>query len=287
MKSAPEFIASYWTLAGNVVPLGPPEQEASPHELVDRLRTAAELGYVGIGLMHSDLCKILRRHSYLDIRNLLADYGMKYLELEFLVGWMADGEEHASAERVFADMLNAADEIGVRHIKIGPDMEAKTWPLDKMIERFAGLCERAAEAGTSIALEIMPWSNVTELDTATAIVRGAGITSGGMLLDIWHIARGGVDYGKIEKVPLGLIRYVEINDADREVRGTLIEDTLDHRKFCGDGDLEVVAFLNALAAQGYDGPYGIEILSAEQRLRPYAEVATKAINLARREFAKL
>ena len=88
-------------------------------------------------------------------------------------------------------------------------------------------------------------------------------------------------------MPAGLIRYVEINDADREMCGTLIEDTLDHRKFCGDGDLDVVAFLRALAVQGYDGPYGIEILSAEQRLRPYAEVAAEAISTARREFVKL
>ncbi len=283
----PEFIASYWTLAGTVVPLGPPEQEASSHSLEQRLQVAAELGYAGIGLMHSDLCKVLREHEPKSVRRMLAQYGMKHLELEFLVGWMADGEEFDAAKQTFTDMLRAAEEIGVRHIKIGPDMSAKQWPLEKMIERFAGLCEQAEKVGTGVALEIMTWSNVTELATATSIVAGAARSNGGLLIDIWHIARGGIPYEEIVEVPTGLITHVELNDADKEINGTLIEDTLNNRKFCGDGDLDVVAFLRALDAQGYNGPYGIEILSATERRRPFSEVAKDAIDTSRREFDKL
>jgi len=50
MTTTPEFIASYWTLAGNVVPLGPPEQEASPHDFRERVEVAARLGYCGVGV---------------------------------------------------------------------------------------------------------------------------------------------------------------------------------------------------------------------------------------------
>ena len=283
----PEYIASYWTLAGNVVPLGPPDQEMSAHDFQERLAVAADLGYAGLGLMHSDLCNVLRKHDATSVRDMLELHAMKHLELEFLVGWMGDEEELDAAEKIFADMLRAANEIGVRHIKIGPDMNAKQWPLEKMIERFAGLCDRAAKAGSAIALEIMPWSNVTDLSTATSIVEGAARSNGGLLIDIWHIDRGGIDYQQLAKLPTGLITHVELNDADKEIRGTLIEDTLNNRKFCGDGELDVVAFLSALKAQGYDGPYGIEILSATERLRPFNDVAKDAIDTARREFDKL
>ncbi len=284
---APEFIASYWTLAGNVVPLGPPAQEASAHDLRERLKVAAKAEYSGIGLMHSDLMNIRRNYDYSEIRSMLDEHGMKYLEIEFLVGWIADGAELEASEVILGDMLEAAEHLNVRHLKVGPDMNATTWPIERMVERFAGLCDRAATAGTSIALELMPWSNVTDLETASAIVAGAGRSNGGLLLDIWHIARGGIPYSAITEIPRGLVHYVELNDADTEVRGTLLEDTLNHRKFCGDGELKVAEFLDALADQGYDGPFGIEILSEQQRARPFADVANDAIKTTKREFRNM
>jgi hypothetical protein len=64
------------------------------------------------------------------------------LELEFLVGWMADGDELAAAEAAFNELLTAAAELGACHIKVGPDMQAKAWPMAHMCERFAGLVLR-------------------------------------------------------------------------------------------------------------------------------------------------
>ena len=287
MTTTPEFIASYWTLAGNVVPLGPPEQEASPHDFRERVEVAARLGYCGVGLMRSDLLQIRHHYDWSAMRTILAEYGMKYLELEFLVGWIAEGEEYAQAEIVLDDMLAAAQALDVRHLKIGPDMNAKTWPMQRMIERFGGLCDKAATYGTDVVLELMPWSNVADLETAIAIVAGAARSNGGLLLDIWHLGRGGIAYSEIAAIPPGLVHYVEIDDADAEIRGTLLEDTLNHRRFCGQGVLEVPAFLRAVRDQGYDGPFGIEIVSEIERSRPFADVAADAIRTARNEFAKI
>jgi sugar phosphate isomerase/epimerase len=287
MTTTPEFIASYWTLAGNVVPLGPPEQEASPHDFRERVEVAARLGYSGVGLMRSDLLQIRRQYDWGAMRSILAESGMKYLELEFLVGWIAEGEEYAQAEIVFDDMLAAAQALDVRHLKIGPDMNAKAWPMQRMIERFGGLCDKAAACGTDVVLELMPWSNVADLDTAIAIVAGAARSNGGLLLDIWHLGRGGIAYSEIAAIPPGLVHYVELDDADAEIQGTLLEDTLNHRRFCGQGALDVPAFLRAVQDQGYEGPFGIEIVSEIERRRPFADVAANAIRTARNEFAKI
>lgn len=286
LNPSPEFIATYWTLAGNVVPLGPPEQEASPHDFAARVNTAAELGYAGLGLIHSDLVRVRSHLGYARMRELLEAHGLT-LELEFLVGWLEDGEPLAAAQRMFDDLLEAAGELGARHIKVGPDMDAKPWPLEHMCERFAGLCRQAARHGSGVVIEPMPWSNVAELDTARALVEGAGESNGGLLIDIWHMARGGIDYRSVASLPAGIIHHVELDDADREVRGTLIEDTLNHRRFCGEGDLDVPSFLGALHEQGYSGPYGIEIIAQDQRKRPFAHVARDAIETARRQFAQV
>ena len=277
MTTTPEFIASYWTLAGNVVPLGPPEQEASPHDFRERVEAAARLGYCGVGLMHSDLVQIRRQYDWRAMRDILAESGMKYLELEFLVGWIAEGEEYAQAETMLDDMLAAAQALDVRHLKVGPDMKAKTWPLQRMIERFGGLCDKAAAYGTDVVLEPMPWSNVADLETAVSIVAGAARSNGGLLLDIWHIGRGGIAYSDIATIPPGLVHYVELDDADTEIHGSLLEDTLNHRRFCGQGALDVSAFLQAVLDQGYDGPFGIEIISEIGRQRPFVDVAADAI----------
>ena len=282
----PEFVATYWTLAGNVVPLGPPEQEASPHDFPERVEVAASLGYRGVGLIHSDLQRARQRYGYRRMRDLLEEHGLS-LELEFLVGWHAEGPELEAAEQAFADLLQAAAELGARHIKVGPDMQAREWPLERMGLRFAGLCRRAAVHGVGVVLEPMPWSNVADLRTARALVEGAGEANGGLLIDIWHMARGGIAYPEIAALPAGIIHHVELDDADAHVRGTLLEDTLDHRRFCGEGALDVPAFLLALAAQGYRGQYGIEIISAEQRGRPFQDVARDAINSTREQFERV
>jgi len=285
--TTPEFIASYWTLAGNVVPLGPSEQEASPHDFRERVEVAARLGYSGVGLMRSDLLQIRRQYDWSAMRTILAESGMKYLELEFLVGWIAEGEEYAQANIVLDDMLAAAQALHVRHLKIGPDMHAKNWPMQRMIDRFGGLCDKAAVYGTGVVLEPVPWSSVADLETAVALVAGAGRSNGGLLLDIWHLGRGGIAYSDIATIPPGLIHHVELDDADAEIRGSLIEDTINHRRFCGQGILDVAAFLQAVLGQGYDGPFGIEIISEIERQHPFADVAADAIRTARNEFAKL
>tara|TARA_Y100001970_G_scaffold88793_2_gene112087 strand:+ start:1325 stop:2185 length:861 start_codon:yes stop_codon:yes gene_type:complete len=282
-----KYIASYWTLAGNVVPLGNPEQEASDVGFQDRLEVAAKAGYSGVGLISSDLIKIRKKFSLVEIRSLLKDYGLPYLELEFLTGWMADGRELSDSEKMFTDMLEVADVVGVRHIKVGPDMEGKDWPLERMVERFARLCERGKSVGTMLSLEMMPWSNLNNLESALSVVQGANYDNGGLLLDIWHVARADIPYGAISSIPNGMINHVEINDADREVKGSLLEDTLNHRRFCGDGSFDVPEFLKAVLSQGYKGPFGLEIISEAQRQRSFREVAYDAIKKAKEQVSKI
>jgi sugar phosphate isomerase/epimerase len=58
---------------------------------------------------------------------------------------------------------------------------------------------------------------------------------------------------------------VELDDADDQVIGTLLQDTIDRRRLCGEGDQDVTGFIRAVLATGFDGPWGVEILSNEYR----------------------
>ena len=280
----PELIASYWTLAGEVVPLGPPELEASRIDFKTRVAAAAQAGFCGIGLMLSDLQRIRTQYDYPTLRAILADHGMRHLEFEFLVGWIEGGEAGALAQKTLEELLDAAAQLGARHIKIGPDMQAKAWPEALMVERFSDVCAQAQRAGTAVALEIMPWSNLRTLAEGLAVVAGADAPNGGLLLDVWHLARAGEAYSEIAKIPARHIRYVEIDDADAQVVGTLLEDTLDRRRLCGEGALNVASFIKAVQSTGYTGPYGVEIISTQHRQRPLEEAARRAFDTAMAQF---
>ena len=99
-----------------------------------------------------------------------------------------------------------------------------------------------------------------------------------------HLARGGQDYADISRIPARYIQHIEIDDADPDVVGTLLEDNLDRRRLCGEGVLDVTAFLRAVQASGYSGPYGVEIISHEQRQRSLDVAAQLACSTSLAQF---
>lgn len=66
------------------------------------------------------------------------------------------------------------------------------------------------------------------------------------------------------------------NDAAKSPVGTLFEDTVFHRQFCGEGAFDIPAFIAAVTATGYSGPYGVEVLSDKVRRMPLDAVAETA-----------
>jgi hypothetical protein len=51
--SAPELLASYWTICGAAEPHT--EREYSPFALRERAASASRAGFTGLGIWHSDL----------------------------------------------------------------------------------------------------------------------------------------------------------------------------------------------------------------------------------------
>jgi sugar phosphate isomerase/epimerase len=154
------------------------------------------------------------------------------------------------------------------------------------VESFAELCRQAADAGTRVAVEPMPFGQVKDLALGRRLVDDAGQANGGLMLDLWHMARGGVDLAEIRDLPVRYIFAVELDDADEQVRGaTLSEDTLDFRRLCGEGDQDVAGFIAATRATGYAGPWGVEILSEDFRHLTLQEQARRSFQTTMGEFA--
>jgi hypothetical protein len=58
------------------------------------------------------------------------------------------------------------------------------------------LCDDGAAAGTKISLEMTPFSSTPDLESVMAIVKGAGHSNGGLMLDLWPPLDRQLDIGK-------------------------------------------------------------------------------------------
>lgn len=268
------LLASYFTLAGNVVPTS--GNTVSPFLFRDRVEAAAKAGFRGFGFFDTDLLVVAARHGVDFVRAILLDNGMDHIECELQsTPWHtgADGlSRHAETLERFFGIAGA---IGSFHVKVGGSMDLRL-SLDPMIEAFAGLCDCARRAGTRVSLEMVPFTNVPDLATTTAIIDGSGKANAGYMLDSWHLFRGTNSVDDIAALPGDRIFGVELDDAAPKIRGTLLEDTLHHRLFCGEGAFDLDAFICAVDQTGYRGPFGIELLSDRLRQMVLQDAADRA-----------
>ena len=286
-----ELIAAYFTLAGDVYPFGPTQISRFPFR--ERVEAAARAGWKGMGFIPDDVDATAAKIGHGEMERILAANNIKYVELEFLVDWHAEGERRKKSDELRERLLAIAEILGARNIKVGPALgqdvnhprtEELVPDIPRMQEAFAGLCRDAARRGTAIVLEIMPFGNVRTIEAGRAIVEGANQPNGGLLLDIWHMARGGIDYGEIANIPQRFVGSIELDDADEKVVGSLWEDTIHHRRLPGQGALDPQRFIRTVQKADYRGPWGVEILSASFRKLPLAEMAQKSFEACMKQF---
>lgn len=278
-----ELVAAYWTISGDVYPFA--ENEVSPFPFARRVEAAAAAGYKGVGLIHADLQATRQSIGLKEMRRILDANDMPHVELEFITAWFSQGAARAASDQVRAELFEAAEALGARDVKIAPEIGAEAIDLPHLTESFAEICRDAARYGTSIALEVMPFSNVRTLETARAIVEGAAQGNGGLLLDIWHIARGGIPYADVADIPSEYIVSVELDDADADVVGTLWEDTIFQRRLCGEGVLNPPAFIEPIQKAGFDSFYSVEVISKQHRVLPPEEAARRSFETTMAQFA--
>jgi sugar phosphate isomerase/epimerase len=270
-----ELLASCWTSAGDAAPLR--GDETSPIPLRTRIETAGRVGWEGFGLLHSDLHVALRTMGLADLRKIFDDSGIKHVELEFLPDWWTDDKRRGPSDELRTLLLEAAPILGVKAIKIGGELGDLPVEPHRFHEEFDLLATQAGEAGTRVAIEPMPMSNLASIPQGVEFVTEVGNPHGGLTIDVWHVHRSGMSYADLPAVlPLEYVFVVEIDDAAAEVTGTLWEDTIDHRLLPGEGSFDVPSFVTTMHDLGWRGYWGVEVISQDFRVLPIDEALTAA-----------
>lgn len=275
---APELVASCWTSAGDVAPLQSPE--TSPVPIAERLEAIASTGWSGFGLAHDDLAAARATLGFPALRSLIDDAGFRYVEVELLSDWWDESLAHQWRPKLDL-LLEAAETLDARFIKVGTTIGKPLDDLDFLVEPLRRLTAEAALRGTRVALEPMPFSMVGTVPAAADLMRKVDMPGCGLVVDYWHVFRAGTTLDELSSsLEPHQILGVELNDADTEIRGTLFEDTRDKRRLCGQGDQDLPGFIRTMKSIGFDGPWGVEILSDEHRALPVQDALRAAHDTA-------
>lgn len=276
------LLATCWTSAGDAA--SDRADLSSPLPLRERIEAASAAGFTGFGLLSADLPAAEEEYGLAGIRAMLDDNGIVDLELEGIPDWWDNGPRREESDRIRHALLTAAETLGARHIKVTPDGDDAPWDPDHWAAKLAELAAQADGVGARLGLEFFPWSNIKTLHDGLRLVEDAGHDAAGVVIDVWHIERAHTPVADLASVPLHRIIGVELNDADPEVVGTLFEDTVHRRRYCGEGSFDLPGIITALRAAGWTGPWGVEILSEEHRSLPVRDALDRAADSARRQL---
>ena len=280
-----ELMALYWTVSGPVeVHVG---REWSLFSWPDRCAEAAKAGFKGIGLWHSDVTHQLETTTLDEMATIFKDAGLKYLEVEFLAEFWVDKGEPARAEsdRLRKQLFETAAAFDAHHIKVG-NIPGTPCELDKLIEAFTELCQDAAKhTDAKVVYEFMPFDvNVNTLDTALELVQGAAEPNGALAIDTWHMAKLGIAPADLKRIPPEYLGWVELSDGQYENMPDPIDEVVNRRKLPGEGEFEIAGYVEACQQAGYNGPWGVEVLSEELRNLPIEDEFKRAYETTAAQF---
>jgi sugar phosphate isomerase/epimerase len=281
-----DVIGLYWTTSGPVeVHVG---REWSLYDLRDRCAHAARVGLAGIGIWHADLEHMLETRSLADIAEVIDEYGMRNLELEFLGDWFLDPDDEGrkAADQTRELLFSAAEVLPVHHIKAG-NLAGTPCELPRLIEAYGELCADAAQrTDAKVLYEFMPYDTVVNtLDIALEVMNAANASNGGLAIDSWHLGKLNIEPDELRRIPPRFISWVELSDGPYGIPDEWLDEVINRRKLPGDGDFPIRDYIRVLRELGYHGPWGVEVLSEELRSLPIDEMFDRAYEATSAQLA--
>lgn len=215
--------------------------DAPPPEIVS---IAAEIGCQAISLF------IQKPNDQIEVPALIADARLR----RETVRRMADTGVTLGAIECFI----LTPEVDVRRfrpaLEVGASLggqAATTVAFDpdegRLLDRYAQLCDLAAEFGLGANLEFMAFSPLNSLEKSEDFVARVARPNAGITVDSLHLVRTGGVPADLGRVAPGLIRYAQICDGPPVIAPELQQwEGLEQRQIPGEGAFPLAGFLAAL-----------------------------------------
>lgn len=261
----------------------------------ERVEVARTAGYDAIGISLDTFRRVTSSEMPARVmKSVLDDNGMRVAELEVVLGFAVDpGQSGAPSGGGFsytspqdlAEFLRMAELFGSTHIQVTGAFTKRLEP--DVVERFAALCDRAADSGLNVAIEFCAPTNIPDAGVATTILTEAGRPNGGVCVDIWHHTRGANDLTLLARIPSDKVFMIQLNDGAREpVDPDFFAETLRFRRVPGEGEFDTLGFLDTLRASLPTASVSVEVMSEELGGRAPQDAARATVEAARSVLAR-
>lgn len=225
----------------------------------ERVKAAKDAGYEGIGLRAETYVDALNEGLFdKDIMDILAKYGMKVTEVEYIVQW---AEEHRSYEQKYKEQLcfHMCELFDVAQINCGL---MENYSIEYTAQKLKELCHRAGKY--IIGVEPMPYSGIPDLEKGWKVVDASGCNNAMLVLDTWHWVRANQPYDILGMVPADKIVSIQINDVhDRAYAKSILRDESMHDRLApGVGYGDTAGFVKMIKEAGVKpNAVGVEVIS--------------------------
>ena len=234
-------------------------------DLREKLAAIAAAGFDGIEIFENDFLAF--DGSPRDAGQLVRDHGLEIMLFQPFRDFEGmpepqRGRAFERAERKFDLMGELGAELMLVCSNVSP---LGLGGVDRAADDFAALGERAARHGIRIGFEALAWGqHISDHRDAWEVVRRADHPNVGLILDSFHTLARKLDPASIRSIPADRIFFVQLADAPK-IDMDLLYWSRHFRNMPGEGDLDVLGFMRAVAATGYDGVVSLEVFNDQFR----------------------
>ncbi|MEX2617204.1 MAG: sugar phosphate isomerase/epimerase family protein [Alphaproteobacteria bacterium] len=161
------------------------------------------------------------------------------------------------AERAFDIMQALGTGLLLVCTNVSPDAQPGT---ARAVDDFRELGERAAARGVRIGVEPLAWGRyISDYRDGWDIIRRVDHPNVGIVLDTFHVLGLDLPVDAIREIPGEKIFDIQITDMTPRLDRDLMTWSRHHRCLPGRGAYDLVPFVRAVEATGYDGVMSLEI----------------------------
>jgi len=247
---------------------------------------AAQAGYAGIELWVRDIVEYIDNGGTLkELRKYVCDTGISVVNAIAFFKWTDASEElrEEGFEQAEREMHMLA-EIGCIGVAAPPYGNVDTVTLDDMAHNFAKLTETARKIGVEPYLEFWGMAKkLSRISEAVYIVIESGVSDAKILLDPFHMYKGGSSVESLEFIDGKCIGIVHVNDYPAEPPREIITDN--ERVFPGDGTAPSGKIAQLLDNAGYNEYLSLELFRQTYGSKSALEVASEGLEKIKKSYS--
>ncbi|WP_074317945.1 sugar phosphate isomerase/epimerase family protein [Singulisphaera sp. GP187] len=252
-----------------------------PTPLLEKIRIAGRLGYQALEPWNNEIDEYLRSGGTLpDLRNALADAGLKVVSVIALHGWvLAQGADYAKVKDDCRRRMEQAAALGSPSIVASPPQEEVD--LDQAAARFGELLELGRQCGVTPSMEFLGFvAGVKNVASALAIATGSGDPRATVVADVFHMIRGGGSVDDLLALEGRQLACFHLNDLPASPDPLAQTDA--DRVMLGDGIADLPRVIANLRTIGFRGPLSLELFNPTLWGQDPFEVAKTGIERMKR-----